>query len=60
MKILTFRLQGKMAHFRRYYSNSSALTYTIPPRTTVLNIAGLLDTQGIVIDVFSLIIAGLL
>ena len=43
MKILTFRLQGKMAHFRRYYSNSSALTYTIPPRTTVIGIvAGLL------------------
>lgn len=43
MKILSFHLQGKMAHFRRYYSNSSALTYTIPPRTTLIGIlAGLL------------------
>ncbi|TEB13234.1 hypothetical protein Pmgp_00530 [Pelotomaculum propionicicum] len=43
MKILSFRLQGKMAHFRRYYSNSSALSYTVPPRTTVAGmVAGLL------------------
>lgn len=42
MKIITFHLRGKMAHFRRYYSNSSALTYTIPPRTTAAGIiAGL-------------------
>ncbi len=43
MDIITFHLRGKMAHFRRYYSNSSALTYTIPPRTTITGIiAGLL------------------
>ncbi|WP_236406327.1 CRISPR-associated protein Cas5 [Microaerobacter geothermalis] len=36
-------MQGKMAHFRRYYSNSSALSYSIPPRTTIIGIlAGLL------------------
>lgn len=35
-----------MAHFRRYYSNSSALTYSIPPRTTVTGIlAGLLGYE---------------
>jgi CRISPR-associated protein Cas5h len=56
MKILTFRLQGKMAHFRRYYSNSSALTYTIPPRTTVIGmVAGLLGyPRDSYYDVFSL------
>lgn len=43
MNILSFHLKGKMAHFRRYYSNSSALSYTIPPRTTIIGIvAGLL------------------
>lgn len=42
MKIISFFLKGKMAHFRRYYSNSSALTYSIPPRTTIAGIiAGL-------------------
>lgn len=43
MNVLSFQLKGKMAHFRRYYSNSSALSYTIPPRTTIIGIvAGLL------------------
>ncbi len=46
MKILSFYLKGKMAHFRRYYSNSSALTYSLPPRTTVAGIiAGLLGWE---------------
>jgi len=35
-----------MAHFRRYYSNSSALTYSIPPRTTIVGLlAGLLGYE---------------
>ena len=46
MRILTFHLRGKMAHFRRYYTNSSALSYTIPPRTTITGIvAGLLGWE---------------
>ncbi|MED1419947.1 MULTISPECIES: CRISPR-associated protein Cas5 [Bacillus] len=46
MKIITFHLKGKMAQFRRYYSNSSALSYSIPPRTTVVGIiAGLLGFE---------------
>jgi len=46
MKIITFHLKGKMAQFRRYYSNSSALSYSIPPRTTVVGIiAGLLGYE---------------
>ena len=46
MKIITFHLKGKMAHFRRYYSNSSALSYSIPPRTTIVGIiAGLLGFE---------------
>lgn len=43
MKALTFCINGKMAHFRKYYSNSSVLSYLLPPVTTVKGIlAGLL------------------
>ncbi|WP_027364932.1 CRISPR-associated protein Cas5 [Desulfotruncus alcoholivorax] len=46
MNILSFRLKGKMGHFRRYYSNSSSLTYSIPPRTTICGIlAGILGME---------------
>lgn len=46
MKVFSFHLRGKMAHFRKYYSNSSALSYFIPPRTTVTGIlAGLLGKE---------------
>lgn len=45
-EVMIFHLKGKMAHFRRYYSNSSALSYTIPPRTTICGIlAGLLGME---------------
>lgn len=46
MKVLSLRLCGKMAHFCRYYSNSSALSYSVPPRTTITGIlAGLLGYE---------------
>ena len=46
MKIISFHLKGKMAHFRKFYSNSSALSYFIPPRTTISGIvAGLLGRE---------------
>ncbi|MEW5820539.1 MAG: type I-B CRISPR-associated protein Cas5b [Cyanobacteriota bacterium] len=38
MEILTFDIQGKFAHFRKFYTNSSALSYFIPPRTTIIGI----------------------
>ncbi len=55
-KILVFRLQGKMAHFRRYYTNSTALSYWVPPRTTVVGIiAGLMGwSRNSYYEVFSL------
>lgn len=47
MKALTFCINGKMAHFRKYYSNSSVLSYLLPPVTTVKGIlAGLLGSPG--------------
>ncbi len=35
MKIIVFELWGKFAHFRKFYTNSSSLSYSVPPRTTV-------------------------
>ncbi len=40
MKIITFDLEGFMAHFRKFYTNSSSLSYQIPPRTVILGIVG--------------------
>ncbi len=42
-RILVFDIEGYMAHFRKFYTNSSALTYSFPPYTTVVGlIAGIL------------------
>lgn len=46
MKAIAFCLNGKMAHFRKYYSNSTALSYILPPVNTVKGIlAGLLGYE---------------
>ncbi len=37
-KILCFSLKGKFAHFRKFYTNSSSLSYLIPPRTVIMGI----------------------
>lgn len=42
-KVLIFDIKGPMAHFRKYYTNSSSLSYLVPPKTVVAGlIAGLL------------------
>lgn len=33
--IVIFEISGAMAHFRKAYTNSSSLTYMLPPRTTL-------------------------
>lgn len=38
MEILTFDISGKFAHFRKFYSSSTALSFSIPPRTTIIGI----------------------
>jgi CRISPR-associated protein Cas5h len=38
MKVIAFDIGGKMAHFRKYYANNTALSYTIPPRTTLMGL----------------------
>lgn len=46
MEALEFKLQGKMAHFRKYYSNSTALSYYVPPVVTIKGmLAGLLGWE---------------
>lgn len=37
-QIISFTLCGKFAHFRKFYTNSSSLSYMIPPRTVVIGI----------------------
>jgi len=45
-KILAFDLTGPMAHFRKYFTNSSSLSYEFPPRTTIIGIvAGILGFE---------------
>jgi CRISPR-associated protein Cas5h len=36
MEMLSFDIKGKQAHFRKYYANNTALSFTIPPRTTIM------------------------
>jgi CRISPR-associated protein Cas5h len=36
MEILSFKISGKMAHFRKYYANNTAFSFSIPPRTTLM------------------------
>ena len=36
LKLMSFRLSGKFAAFRKFYSNSSSLSYYIPPRTALI------------------------
>jgi CRISPR-associated protein Cas5h len=42
-KVLIFDIMGRNAHFRKFYTNSSSLSYLVPPRTVIAGlIAGLL------------------
>lgn len=36
MEILSFDVCGKLAHFRKYYANNTAFTYSMPPRTAIM------------------------
>ena len=40
MKILVFDIWGEYAHFKKIYATTSALSYAIPPKTTVYGILG--------------------
>lgn len=36
--LIAFTLSGRFAHFRKFYTNSSSLSYLVPPRTVVMGI----------------------
>ncbi len=38
MEVLSFDIEGKFAHFRKYYANNTAFTFSLPPRTTIMGI----------------------
>jgi CRISPR-associated protein Cas5h len=38
MEIISFDISGKFAHFRKYFTNNTALSFSIPPRTTIMGI----------------------
>lgn len=45
-RLLIFDLKGKLAHFRKFYTSSSSLSYSFPPRTTITGlIAGMLGKE---------------
>lgn len=37
-QLLVFDLVGSMAHFRKFYTNSSSLSYRVPPRTVLAGV----------------------
>ncbi len=46
MDCLVFDIEGRFAHFRKIYTNSSSLSYIVPPRTTTAGIiAGILGRE---------------
>lgn len=46
MNCLVFDIEGKFAHFRKIYTNSSSMSYIVPPRTTIAGmIAGILGRE---------------
>jgi CRISPR-associated protein Cas5h len=43
-KLLIFEIGGKFAQFKKFYTNSSSLTYPIPPRTVLMGmVASILE-----------------
>ncbi|MGB5927029.1 MAG: CRISPR-associated protein Cas5 [Cyclobacteriaceae bacterium] len=36
MPMIIIDLEGPMAHFRKFFANNTAMSYTLPPRTTIM------------------------
>jgi len=45
-KFLIFDIWGDYAHFRRYYTTSSPLTFSIPPRTAIIGLVSAIIGLG--------------
>ena len=42
LPVVAFDLVGPMAHFRKFYTNSSSLSYHVPPRTVLMGVVAAL------------------
>ena len=40
MKILVFDIWGEYAHFKKIYATTSALSYVVPPKTSIYGYIG--------------------
>ena len=40
MEVIAFDVEGKFAHFRKYYANNTAMSFSMPPRTTIMGMLG--------------------
>ena len=46
MEVLSFDIKGKFAHFRKFFANNTAFSFSLPPRTTIMGIiAGALGLE---------------
>ena len=45
-KVLVFDIWGEYAHFRKYYTTTSPLSYSIPPRTAITGLIGAIIGLG--------------
>ncbi|HLP58983.1 MAG TPA: CRISPR-associated protein Cas5 [Candidatus Deferrimicrobium sp.] len=39
-RLICFKISGKFAHFRKFYTNASSLSYLVPPRTVITGMLG--------------------
>lgn len=46
MKVLVFDVWGELGHFRKHYTTTSPLTYSIPPRTAIAGMIGAIEGFG--------------
>jgi len=63
MKLISFRLNGYIAHFLRAEASASALSYPVPPRTVILGILGAIlglskDEPQVVLEPANIAICG--
>ena len=40
MELISFEMLGKFAHFRKFHANNTAMTYSLPPRTSIMGMLG--------------------
>lgn len=45
MEIISFDIEGKFAHFRKFHGNNTAMSYSIPPRTTIIGMLAALQGE---------------